>query len=81
MGRECDLSDFDRGRWAEFHTEQFRVSTELCEKQKNIQCDGSVGGSALLIIEVKGKWADWFKLQGKIDTVNLYKDSQHKSIS
>jgi len=45
------------------HTTIWRVYKEWCEKrEKHPVCGSPVGENALLILEVRGEWADWFKL-------------------
>jgi len=40
------------------HTTISRVFKECCEKEKHPVCGSPVGENALLMLEVRGEWAD-----------------------
>lgn len=51
----------------EFHTTDYRFSTEWCEKhtKKHPSSDSSLGRHVMVIREVRGKWPYWWKWTGR----------------
>lgn len=76
MGEKGDLSNFERGMvvgarrtglhnllsYWDFHAQPFLGFTNGVKREKHPVCGSPVGENGLLMQEVRGEWADRFKL-------------------
>jgi len=66
MGKRCDLSNFECGMvvgasYWDFHAQPFldlEFTKNCVKREKHPVCGSPLGKNALLMLEVRGEWAD-----------------------